>query len=664
MCGIFAYLGDRQAVGLLIAALKRLEYRGYDSAGVGIFGSPQLKIRKKVGKVTNLESECANAGEGLSGTAGIAHTRWATHGKPSDTNSHPHTTGDRSIAVVHNGIIENYRTVRESLTKKGYVFVSETDTELLAHLVQDFRITMPAKDYTWAQVVASALQLVEGAYGVVFLFQDEPDLLIGARKGSPLILGVGKGEYMLGSDACAIIEHTKDVVYLRDGELVELKRSGYHIKNIAQMVSDSFKADENNISNPIVRLEMSLGEIEKGGYKHFMLKEIMDQPNALRNAMRGRLVEKVGDDGKTSWQIKLGGLEKALDGDVDPSKDGVVAVSEGVAKTADSRNALERMSSAQRIIIVACGTSWHSGLIAKCAFESLAQLPVEVEYASEFRYRRPLLCQEDVIVAVSQSGETADTLEAVRIGQENKALTIGVVNGVGSSIARLTDSGVYLHAGPEIGVASTKAFTGQVITLLMVGLQLAFQRGALSQVEVDKNICALNSVPDLIEQWLEPLNEQVKIMAKYFRLATNVLFCGCGVHFPVALEGALKLKEISYIHAEGFPAAEIKHGPLTLVRGFIPVVVIAMSSDPAYKQIQANLKDLRSKDAALIVITDQGHNDFDNVASFVIHCPKTMPFLEALIAVVPLQLLSYHIADMRGCSIDQPRNLAKSVTVE
>eukprot|EP00929_Paragymnodinium_shiwhaense_P112122 TRINITY_DN80378_c0_g1_i1.p1 TRINITY_DN80378_c0_g1~~TRINITY_DN80378_c0_g1_i1.p1 ORF type:complete len:665 (-),score=139.36 TRINITY_DN80378_c0_g1_i1:140-2134(-) len=664
MCGIFAYLGDRQAVQLLITALKRLEYRGYDSAGVGIYGSPQLKLRKKVGKVSCLESECSN-GNTLEGTVGIAHTRWATHGKPSDVNSHPHTTGDKSIAVVHNGIIENFRSLRKELSDKGYVFVSETDTELLAHLVQDIRTTMPASEFSWTEVVATALKLVEGAYAVVFLFEGEPDLLVGARKGSPMILGVGSGEYMLASDASAIIEHTKDVVYMRDGEMVEIRRNGYQLFTAADLQDKVSKnlGPVGNVKNPIVRLEMSLEQIEKGGYAHFMLKEIMDQPNALRNAMRGRLVEK--PDG--SWQVKLGGLEKALGLDKDegaPTDGSSPGARSRTISNDDLTSAMSRMSDADRIIIAACGTSWHSGLIAKCVIEGLAEIPVEVEYASEFRYRRPLLCPEDVIIAISQSGETADTLEAVRIGQAFKALTIGVVNGVGSSIARLTEAGTYLHAGPEIGVASTKAFTGQVITLTMIGLQLAAYRKTLSQAQVDEYCTALSDVPKLIEDWLEPLNAQVKLMAKYFRLATNVLFCGCGVHFPVALEGALKLKEISYIHAEGFPAAEIKHGPLTLIRGFVPVVVIAMRSDPAYRQIQANLKDLRSKDAALIVITDEGNEDFARVASFVIHCPQTKMHLEPLIAVVPLQLLSYHIADMRGCSIDQPRNLAKSVTVE
>lgn len=642
MCGIFAYIGGKQALNLLITALKRLEYRGYDSAGVGIYGSP-LKIRKKVGKVSNLEEDCNHNLATLEGTAGIAHTRWATHGKPCDVNSHPHTTEDRSIAVVHNGIIENHQTLREELSKKGYKFTSATDTELLAHLVQDLRKEMPS--FTWREVVASALQMVHGAYGVVFLFQDDPDLLIGARMGSPLILGVGEGEYMLASDASAIIEHTKDVVYMREGELVEVRRSSYTMYSIEEMTKDVKGTAKTgagmSVDNPIVRLEMNLEQIEKAGYKHFMIKEILDQPNALRNAMRGRLYSEAD-----SWKIKLGGMEKPLQGD------------------SQGRNALERMASASRIIVCACGTSWHSGMIAKYALETLAQLPCEVEYASEFRYRRPLIGPQDVVVAISQSGETADTLEAIKIAQSHSALTIGIVNVVGSSIARITDAGIYLHAGPEIGVASTKAFTGQVVAVIMLALRLATTRGMLSDEDVNSYCDALVKVPDLIEGWIKCLDAQVKVLSTYFRLASNALFCGSGIHFPVALEGALKLKEISYIHAEGFPASELKHGALTLVKSFIPVICIAMSSDPAYAEIKATCQDLRTKNAALIVLTDEDNDDFANVASFVIHCPRTKLQFEPLLAAVPLQLLSYYIADMRGCSIDQPRNLAKSVTVE
>mmetsp|Transcript_25349 Transcript_25349/g.58755 ORF Transcript_25349/g.58755 Transcript_25349/m.58755 type:complete len:647 (+) Transcript_25349:43-1983(+) len=646
MCGIFAYIGNKEAASLLVTALKRLEYRGYDSAGIGIHGVP-LKVRKKVGKVSNLEEDVANAGAQVAGTLGIAHTRWATHGKPSDINSHPHTTTESSIAVVHNGVIENYAALKEQLSGKGYKFVSQTDTELLAHLVQDLKKSMESATYT--EVVATALRLCEGAYGVAFIFQDEPDLIIGARMGSPLILGVGDGEHMLASDASAIIEHTKDVVYLREGELVEIRRSGFKVTPLQKIVSGLGKnswSPRKDADNPIVRLELSLEQIEKGGFKHFMLKEILDQPNAMRNALRGRIYQPA--DSPDKWEIKLGGLEKAKEG----------------TSSADARSPLERMASASRLIFAACGTSWHSSLIAKYAFEKLAGMAAEVEYASEFRYRKPLICESDCLLAISQSGETADTLEAIKMAKKHKALTIGVVNVVGSSIARETDAGMYLHAGPEIGVASTKAFTCQVVALLLMALRLGKQRGVLSATMLNTYCAALNSVPDSIEKWLSVLTEQTRIVSKYFRLATNALFSGMGIHFPVALEGALKLKEISYIHAEGFPASEIRHGGITLIRNFVPVICVAMRSDPAYEDMKQVVQDFRAKDAAVVVLTDDGNADFNNIAHFTLHCPDTKLELQPLMCCIPLQLLSYYIADMRGCSIDQPRNLAKSVTVE
>eukprot|EP00933_Yihiella_yeosuensis_P038505 TRINITY_DN32433_c0_g1_i1.p1 TRINITY_DN32433_c0_g1~~TRINITY_DN32433_c0_g1_i1.p1 ORF type:complete len:647 (+),score=85.04 TRINITY_DN32433_c0_g1_i1:67-2007(+) len=646
MCGIFAYIGNRQAAELLIAALRRLEYRGYDSAGLGVYSDPSkpIQVRKKLGKVQNLADLCE--GSPVTGTLGISHTRWATHGKPSDVNSHPHCTSDQSIAVVHNGVIENYQTLKSQLSKKGYKFVSQTDTELLAHLVQDLRTEMP--DNSWAQVVASALKLVEGAYGVAFIFQDSPDLLIGARKGSPLILGVGSGENMLASDASAIVEHTKDVIYLKEGDMVEVHRNSHKVQRIDE-VADLVSRGLSHVSprpmeSPICKLELSLEQIERAGYEHFMLKEIMDQPNALRNAMRGRIYAKEGT--ADSWGIKLGGLEKALDNDD------------------QQRSAIDRMVSASRIIVVACGTSWHSGLIAKYAFETLAQIPCEVEYASEFRYRKPLIYPSDVVIAISQSGETADTLEAIKISKEHKALTIGIVNVVGSSIARETDSGVYLHAGPEIGVASTKAFTCQVLLCLLVALRLGTERNLLGDDELDRYCRALNEIPDSIENWLKTLPDQSREISKYLRLANNALFCGSGIHFPVALEGALKLKEISYIHAEGFPAAEINHSAFTLIDNFLPVICVAMKSDPAYCEGKGLIKKFRERNAQVLVITDEGNDDFAGDANFLISCPATMKELEPLIISVPLQLLSYYIAHQRGCSIDQPRNLAKSVTVE
>ncbi|CAK8989777.1 unnamed protein product [Durusdinium trenchii] len=645
MCGIFAYIGDKEAAALLITALKRLEYRGYDSAGIGVHGVP-IKVRKKVGKVANLEDDVSKAIDTVKGTMGIAHTRWATHGKPSDINAHPHATTQSSIAVVHNGVIENHRALKEQLSGKGYQFISQTDTELLAHLVEDLKGQMG--NASWLEVVATALCLCEGAYGVAFIFQDDPDLIIGARKGSPLILGVGHGEHMLASDASAIVEHTKDVVYLREGEIVEVRRSGFKVHDLEKVVrklgKNTISPRPDDVENPIVRLELSLEQIEKGGYKHFMLKEIMDQPNAMRNCLRGRIYQPA--EAPDRWEIKLGGLEKAKEGALNP------------------QSPLERMANACRFIFAACGTSWHSGLIGKYAFEKLAGVRAEVEYASEFRYRKPLICDSDCLIAISQSGETADTLEAIKMAKEHKALTIGVVNVVGSSIARETDCGMYLHAGPEIGVASTKAFTCQVIALLLMALRLGKQRGALSEEMLNMYCAALNAVPDSIEKWMSSLTEQTQVISKNLRLATNALFSGMGVHFPVALEGALKLKEISYIHAEGFPASEIRHGGITLIRNFVPVICIAMRSDPAYEQIKQMVRDFRHKGAALLVLTDDGNTDFAGVAHFTLCCPATKLEMQPLISCIPLQLLSYHIADMRGCSIDQPRNLAKSVTVE
>lgn len=658
MCGIGAYLGDRQAAAILVAMLQRQEYRGYDSAGIGLHAMP-LVSRKKVGKVANLREACGDEGKPggqLDSTCGIAHTRWATHGKPSDVNSHPHKNGDGSIMVVHNGVIENFQALREQLTADGYVFRSETDTEVLAHLVDYFRQRMPQAD--WRQVVAAALHMVRGAYACVFLFQDEDDLLIAARSGSPLILGVGVGEFFLSSDACAVVEHTKNVIYLKEGSMVELRRGGFKILAMSEIVASALtgtgsfgaaKASEtfgvsgygavSTVVNPIMTLEADLAQIEKGGYEHFMLKEIMDQPNALKNAMRGRIHK--ADDARL--RIKLGGLEK-LD--------------------SNGSSFLDRIAVADRILICACGTSWHSGLIGKYALEELAEVVCEVEYASEFRYRKPLISSRDVLLCVSQSGETADTLEAIRVAQAAGATTIGVVNGVGSSIARETDAGIYLHAGPEIGVASTKAFTCQTAVLLMLALKIAEHRGTLTNQEFETHCSALSSIPATLEAWLPSLDLQSRAISKYFRLAANSLFAGCGVHFPVALEGALKLKEISYIHAEGFPGSELKHAALALVEKFIPVFVIAFRSSPNYQQVKESIIDLKARRAAIVVLTEDGNADFDELANFIIHCPRTELVLEPLISVIPMQLLSYHIAHMRGCEIDQPKNLAKSVTVE
>ncbi|KAF4664303.1 hypothetical protein FOZ61_000956 [Perkinsus olseni] len=652
MCGIFAYVGDRQALPCLIKALKRLEYRGYDSAGVGIHNGKELKIAKKVGKVANLEAYCGGVNNPeYAGTMGIAHTRWATHGAPTDANAHPHFTEDRKVAVVHNGIIENYASLREELMNKGYHFTSETDTELLAHLVADVRKQM-GPDASWSVVVSCALANVTGTYGVVFMFEDEPDLLIGARKGSPLILGVGDGEYMLASDASAVVEYTKDVVYIRDGELVEIRRSGYRVRNMSVISERRMSVDEDIDHNPLVQLELSLEQIEKGGYPHFMLKEIMDQAKCLENSCRGRLyrlTEATGipeDSISKKWGIRLGGLDVTLNG-----KD---------------RTALETIADADRIIICACGTSWHSGLIGEYLIESLARINVEVEYASEFRYRNPLLTPKDVVVVISQSGETADTLEAVRIAREYGATPIGIVNTVGSTIARETDAGIYLHAGPEIGVASTKAFTSQVMVLTLLALRLAMSRKTIDTEYFDTLCDQLSEFPKTIEKVLK-LNGKVKDLSRFFRLAQNFLFLGRGIHYPVALEGALKLKEISYIHAEGYPAAEMKHGPIALIDRLMPVVCIAPKSDPTYDKVKANIEEVKARNGDLVILTEEGNYDLDKFAGdkdFVIRVPTVDIMLQPIVFTIPLQMLSYYVADLRGCSIDQPKNLAKSVTVD
>ncbi|KAF4666707.1 hypothetical protein FOL47_003943 [Perkinsus chesapeaki] len=648
MCGIFAYVGDGQALPCLIKALKRLEYRGYDSAGIGIHNGKELKIAKKVGKVANLEAYCGGVNNPeYAGTMGIAHTRWATHGAPTDANAHPHFTEDRKIAVVHNGIIENYASLREELINKGYHFTSETDTELLAHLVADVRKQM-GPEPSWSVIVSCALSIVTGAYGVVFMFEDEPDLLIGARKGSPLILGVGDGEYMLASDGSAVVEYTKDVVFIRDGELVEVRRSGYRLRTIEGISTRQMSIDE-EVTNPLVQLEVSLEQIEKGGYPHFMIKEIMDQPNCIRNTCRGRLYQPIQDhetEVPARWDIRLGGLSTKVQG--------------------SDKTALEAIADADRIIICACGTSWHSGLIGEYLIEQLARINVEVEYASEFRYRNPLLTPKDVVIVISQSGETADTLEAIRIAKTNGALAIGIVNCVGSTIARETDAGIYLHAGPEIGVASTKAFTSQVMVLTLIALNLARSRGTIDQ-EYFYTLCEeLHSFPEYISQVLKT-SKQIQTISKFFRMAQNFLFLGRGIHFPVALEGALKLKEISYIHAEGYPAAEMKHGPIALIDRLMPVVCIAPKSDPTYDKVKANIEEVKARNGELIIITEEGNHDLDRFVSdpeYIIRIPVVDVNLQPIIAVIPLQLLSYCIADLRGCSIDQPRNLAKSVTVE
>jgi len=647
MCGIVAYMGKAQARSILLSGLARLEYRGYDSAGLAVMqaepssaaegssdtkaengdANPAIKRRrtsagsghrisvvKRSGKVSNLTAACSE--ENSSGTLGIAHTRWATHGPPTDANAHPHISEDGTLAVVHNGIVENFKALRSELQRKGYTMRSDTDTELIAHLIADVR---QQKWMPLEEAVRQAMTQVHGAYGIAVISSDEPDLLIGARKGSPLILGIGADEYILASDASAVIERTKQVSYLQDGEMVLINRHGeYQIKTL----------DNVQLCREVQQLELSLHEIQKGAHKHFMLKEILEQPEVLENCMRGRINLAEG-------MIKMEGLTRCL----------------------------PKILSASRILICACGTSWHAGLVGEYLIETLARIPVEVEYASEFRYRRPILYKDDVMLAISQSGETADTLAAIQLAKQKGCLCLGIVNTVGSSISRETDAGVYLHAGPEIGVASTKAFTAQVLTLAMVALKLAQEREEMDEATFRANLEALSALPALMRKVLEQ-REVIEQAARAYRYASNFLYLGRGFNFPVALEGALKLKEISYIHAEGYPAAEMKHGPIALIDQFMPVVIIAPRSDPNYLKLLSNIEEVLARGGSVIAITDEGHDELDDRCECVVRVPHTAEFLTPLLTVVPLQLLAYHIADMRRCNVDQPRNLAKSVTVE
>jgi glucosamine--fructose-6-phosphate aminotransferase (isomerizing) len=611
MCGIVGYIGEKQAEEILMTGLKRLEYRGYDSAGVAIVNDDTLHMQKREGKVNELASALDSAP--IAGTVGIGHTRWATHGPPSDRNAHPHVSSDGDFALVHNGIIENYGVLRKRLKEKGYTFQSDTDTEVLVYLIEEVQeeagLALP-------EAVRQALTQVIGTYGIAVVSASDPDLLVAARKGSPLLIGVGDGEYFLGSDAAPLVEHTRQVVYLSEGEIVTIRRGGYQVRTIENVPMEK----------EVHELEWTLGEIEKGGYEHFMQKEIMEQPTALEDAMRGRVLP---DDNK----IVLGGLHDVMDD----------------------------LRAADRVVIAACGTSWHSALVGEYLIEHFARTPVEVEYASEFRYRNPILREGDVVLVISQSGETADTLAAVREAQRQGVLCLGICNVVGSTIARETDAGVYLHAGPEIGVASTKAFTAQVIVLAMIALKMAEDR-TLSHAEFADAVHALASIPDKVRTTLE-MDGQIEKMANIYRYSSNFLYLGRGFNFPVALEGALKLKEISYIHAEGYPAAEMKHGPIALIDRFMPVVFIALK-DSTYDKVVSNIEEVAARDGSVIAITDEGNGELDELCEYVLRIPQTQEFLSPLLAVVPLQLLSYHIAVMRGCDVDQPRNLAKSVTVE
>lgn len=610
MCGIVGYIGDKNCIPILINGLKRLEYRGYDSAGVGYIFDGKTYIIKSKGKVSLLEDkfnslQCA-------ANIGIGHTRWATHGVPNELNAHPHSNNQNSLLIIHNGIIENYHTLKLSLKNIGYHFKSDTDSEVIAHLIDSFL----QKGYDLLKSVRLALSEVEGTYGLAIIYEKEPDKLIAARKGSPLVIGVGEGENFVASDVSAILAHTKQVVYLEDGEIAEV----YKDKFITKTINDE------EINKEIHEISLSLEEIDKGGYSHFMLKEIMEQPESIKNSMRGRLLIDEGD-------AKLGGLE----------------------------NVLERLLNSKRIIISACGTSWHAGLVGEYMFEQFAQIPTEVEYASEFRYRNPIINSDDAVFFISQSGETADTLAALREAKSKGALALGICNVVGSSIARESMGGVYTHAGPEIGVASTKAFTSQLVVLALITLLLSRRRG-MDQEEgkiIAKN---LSKIPDQISKILK-LNNQIEFIASEFQDAKNFLYLGRGFNFPVALEGALKLKEISYIHAEGYPAAEMKHGPIALIDENMPAVFIA-PKDSTYDKIISNIQEVKARKGKIIAIASENDSEIDNLVDFSIKIPDSTSMLLPLLTVIPLQLLAYHIAVKKGLNVDQPRNLAKSVTVE
>ncbi|NNM95903.1 MAG: glutamine--fructose-6-phosphate transaminase (isomerizing) [Bacteroidia bacterium] len=612
MCGIMAYIGSKEAYPILIKGLHRLEYRGYDSAGVALLDG-KLKVYKCKGKVDDLENLCKN--KNTSGNIGIAHTRWATHGEPSDENAHPHFSQSGKIVVIHNGIIENYAPIKEELKKRKHKFISETDTEVLAHLIE---AVQENEGCSLAEAVRLSLNQVIGAYAIVVLSRDNPNELIAAKKGSPLVIGVGNKEFYAASDATPIIEYTKNVIYLGEEEVAVLKRDG-EIK---------IKTIKNKNKTPYIEeLEMHLEALEKGGFPHFMLKEIYEQPRSIRDSMRGRLNLEKG-------YVKLGGI-------------------------ADYQQTL---INAKRIIIIGCGTSWHAGLVGEYLIENIARIPVEVEYASEFRYRNPVIHSDDVVIAISQSGETADTLAAIELAKSKGATIFGICNVVGSSIPRATHAGSYTHAGPEIGVASTKAFTAQITILALMALEIAKAKGTIPKNKLIQLLSELDSIPAKVEEVLAT-NKRVAAIARIFSKARNFLYLGRGYTFPVALEGALKLKEISYIHAEGYPAAEMKHGPIALIDENMPVVVIA-TQGASYEIVVSNIQEIKARKGKVIAVVTKGDTVVEELADYFIEVPETDERLAPLIAVVPLQLLSYHIAVMRGCNVDQPRNLAKSVTVE
>ncbi|MCZ2102317.1 MAG: glutamine--fructose-6-phosphate transaminase (isomerizing) [Chitinophagales bacterium] len=612
MCGIVAYIGKQQSYPIILEGLKRLEYRGYDSAGVSILND-EIRTVKKKGRVSELEAAAKEVN--LDGTVGIGHTRWATHGKPDDINAHPHVSGNGRLSLIHNGIIENYLTLKKALEDLGHTFVSETDTEVLVRLIEEYqtRDNLPLDE-----AVRRALEKAVGAYAIVVIDRDNPNMLVGARKSSPLVLGIGEDELFLASDASPIIKYTNKVIYLNDEEIVTISKDGsYKIINLYNEVQH----------HKVHEVDLKLEELEKEGFEHFMLKEIFQQPITIHESMRGRI------NAQDGWVI-VGGMQQYLN----------------------------RIMNAKRIIFAACGTSWHSALVAEYLFEELAGIPVEVEYASEFRYRNPIINQDDVVIVISQSGETADTLAALEIAKEKGALVYGIVNVVGSSIARNTHCGSYTHAGPEIGVASTKAFTSQLAVLTLMALNLGYKRGQIPESQYRQLLYAMEDIPAKVQKVLEQ-DSKVKYIAQEIKDFNNALYLGRGYNFPVALEGALKLKEISYVHAEGYPAAEMKHGPIALIDDKMPVVVIATNKS-AYDKVASNIQEVKARKGTVISIVTEGDTKIKAMSDYSIEIPETEEPLTPLLSVIPLQLLAYHIAVMRGCNVDQPRNLAKSVTVE
>jgi glucosamine--fructose-6-phosphate aminotransferase (isomerizing) len=611
MCGIVAYVGHRQAKDIIIKGLKRLEYRGYDSAGIALLNNG-LNVYKRKGKVSDLEAYLQ--GQTLNSTIGMGHTRWATHGEPNDENAHPHYSATKKLAIIHNGIIENYSSLKQDLLRKGHQFLSETDTEVFIHFIEDIK---EKENCSLDEAVRLALTKVVGAYAIVVMSLEDPELLIAARKGSPLVVGIGRGEFFMASDATPIIEYTNEVVYLNDQEIAIVNKGKLTIKNTANLPLTPY----------VQTVDLALEAIEKGGFEHFMIKEIFEQPKSIKDCMRGRL-------DSSSGRLILGGL----------------------------REYLNKLVNADRILIVACGTSWHAGLVAEYFFEEFCRIPVEVEYASEFRYRNPVIREGDVVIAISQSGETADTLAAIELAKSKGAIIFGVCNVVGSSIPRATHAGAYTHAGPEIGVASTKAFTAQLTVLNMIALIVAQKKGTITEQKFYEMLVEMENIPAKVEKALK-LNHQIQTIADEFKDAKNFIYLGRGYNFPVALEGALKLKEISYIHAEGYPAAEMKHGPIALIDEEMPVVFIA-TKDSSYEKVVSNIQEVKARKGRVIAIVTEGDTHIPKMSEFVIEVPSTLEPLMPMVSVIPLQLLSYHIAVMRGCNVDQPRNLAKSVTVE